>query len=276
MAGGRLVCTLLLLACVPGLALSRRLICWQAIVQCTQETDCSYAYSQYLEACSPVLSSHSSAHRRCPSHCISALIQLNHTKGGPALEDCDCSMDERCKATKRAIEPCMPRTSGGAPVGGGGAVMGCTEARRLCEGDRRCYASLNRYLSKCGRLFNGVRCTDECRGVIEDMMQVPKALLLNDCVCDGMERPICETIKENMARLCFGAYMGNGVPGSSGGSDYEYEDEDYDDELGQGRDGSHEEEKNRVVSDTTGDSAHTSASLLLTLGTSIVLLVVRG
>jgi growth arrest-specific protein 1 len=36
-------------------------------------------------------------------------------------------------------------------------------------------------------------------------LAVPKAELLNDCVCDGLERPICESVKENMARLCIGA-----------------------------------------------------------------------
>ncbi|XP_063311047.1 growth arrest-specific protein 1 [Pelobates fuscus] len=255
MAGWRIPC-LLLLGSVLGLAAGRRLICWQAMMQCQGEMECHYAYSQYTDACASVLprpgetpsSSHSSGRRRCPSHCIAALIQLNHTKRGPALEDCDCAMDEVCKATKRAIEPCMPRTSGGGSAGGGagggahaggggssaggGAVMGCMEARRVCEADRRCSISLGRYLNHCGRLFNGLRCTEECRAVIEDMMQVPKAMLLNDCVCDGMERAICESIKENMARLCFGSEMGMGGPGSSGGSDYDYGEEYDDEEIG--------------------------------------------
>ncbi|XP_040211429.1 growth arrest-specific protein 1 [Rana temporaria] len=259
-------CTLLLLlGSVLGVALSRGLICWHAILQCQRESDCSYAFSQYTEACSSVISrpGESSRHHRCPSHCISALIQLNSTKGGPALENCDCAVDDSCKATKRAIEPCMPWTSGarvggGASAAGGGAIMGCTEARRLCDGDRRCQASVNRYMSKCGRLFNGVRCTDECRGVIEDMMQVPKALLLNDCVCDGPERAICETLKENMARLCFGA-----EPGSSGNSDYdEYEDE-YDEE----------EEPHRVVTGDTNNGSPTLYANALTLGTSVALVL---
>ncbi|XP_039766875.1 growth arrest-specific protein 1 [Ornithorhynchus anatinus] len=168
---------------------------------------------------------------RCPSHCISALIQLNHTRRGPALEDCDCAQDENCKSTKRAIEPCMPRTSGGGGGGGAGGVMGCTEARRRCDRDARCNVALHRYLAYCGKLFNGLRCTDECRAVIEDMLAVPKAALLNDCVCDGLERPICESVKENMARLCFGAELGAG-PGSSGsdGGLDDYYDEDYEDE----------------------------------------------
>lgn len=255
-----------------GLAHGRRLICWQALLQCQGEPECSYAYSQYAEACAPVLaqrgggdapgpagaaypaagaslSSSSSLATgsgspaspprwRCPSHCISALIQLNHTRRGPALEDCDCAQDENCKSTKRAIEPCLPRTSGagggGGGAGGGGAgggVMGCTEARRRCDRDSRCNLALSRYLTYCGKLFNGVRCTDECRTVIEDMLAVPKAALLNDCVCDGLERPICESVKENMARLCFGAELANG-PGSSGsdGGLDDYYDEEYDDE----------------------------------------------
>ncbi|XP_061482528.1 growth arrest-specific protein 1 [Rhineura floridana] len=238
----------------PG-AQGRRLICWQAMLQCQEEPDCGYAYSQYVEACAPVLmaagdgfagaaaaaaSSSSSNRRRCPSHCISALIQLNHTRRGPALEDCDCDQDENCRATKRAIEPCLPRTSGGAGGGGGGGggeaggVIGCTEARRRCDWDSRCSLALNRYMAYCGKLFNGLRCTEECRTVIEDMLAVPKALLLNDCVCDGLERPICESIKENMARLCFGAdSVGPGSSGALDSTSDDYYDEDYEDEPGQ-------------------------------------------
>ncbi|KAM7241313.1 hypothetical protein CapIbe_007885 [Capra ibex] len=238
-----------------GLAHGRRLICWQALLQCQGEPECSYAYNQYAEACAPVLAQRGgsdvpgaaaaaaafpasaasfSSRWRCPSHCISALIQLNHTRRGPALEDCDCAQDENCKSTKRAIEPCLPRTSGGGaggPGAGAGGVLGCTEARRRCDRDSRCNLALSRYLTYCGKLFNGLRCTDECRTVIEDMLAMPKAALLNDCVCDGLERPICESVKENMARLCFGAELGNG-PGSSGsdGGLDDYYDEEYDDE----------------------------------------------
>uniref|UniRef100_A0A7M4ESF6 Growth arrest specific 1 n=2 Tax=Crocodylus porosus TaxID=8502 RepID=A0A7M4ESF6_CROPO len=118
--------------------------------------------------------------------------------------------------------------------------MGCTEARRRCDWDSRCSLALSRYMAYCGKLFNGLRCTAECRAVIEDMLAVPKAVLLNDCVCDGLERPICESVKENMARLCFGADLGGpghgpGGAGSSGGSDGaadDYYDEEYEDEPG--------------------------------------------
>ncbi|KAM8792554.1 growth arrest-specific protein 1 [Eudromia elegans] len=230
-----------------SLVQGRRLICWQAVLQCQGEPECSYAYSQYAEACAPVLlpppaegpagAAAASSRRRCPSHCIAALIQLNHTRRGPALEDCDCAQDETCRATKRAIEPCLPRTSGaaGGPGAGAGAggVMGCTEARRRCDWDSRCSVALSRYMTYCGKVFNGLRCTAECRAVIEDMLAVPKAVLLNDCVCDGLERPICESVKENMARLCFGAEAGGNGAGSSGGSDgglEEYYDEDYEEE----------------------------------------------
>lgn len=226
--------------CPPPGAHGRRLICWQAMVQCQEDSDCRYAYTQYADACSSVLmaagdgsaAASSSNRRRCPSHCIQALIQLNQTRRGPALEDCDCNQDESCRATKRAIEPCLPRTGGAG--GGAGGVIGCTEARRRCDWDARCSTALGRYMAFCGKLFNGMRCTEECRAVIEDMMAVPKALLLNDCVCDGLERPICESVKENMARLCFGADVGANGAGSSGASDgaqEDYDDEDYEEEL---------------------------------------------
>ncbi|KAF7250631.1 Growth arrest-specific protein 1 [Varanus komodoensis] len=251
-AGLRLLLLLLMGAASPPPpgAQGRRLICWQAMLQCQEEADCGYAYSQYTEACAPVLRAAGdgsvaaaaaaaatfSNRRRCPSHCISALIQLNHTRRGPALEDCDCDQDENCRATKRAIEPCLPRTSGGAGGGGGGGaaaggVIGCTEARRRCDWDSGCSLALSRYMAYCGKLFNGLRCTEQCRAVIDDMLAVPKAMLLNDCVCDGLERPICESVKENMARLCFGGdIVGPGSSGASDGAIDDYYDEDYEDE----------------------------------------------
>uniref|UniRef100_G1KPS1 Growth arrest specific 1 n=2 Tax=Anolis carolinensis TaxID=28377 RepID=G1KPS1_ANOCA len=119
--------------------------------------------------------------------------------------------------------------------GGGsdsGGAIGCTEARRRCDWDGRCSLALGRYMAHCGKLFNGLRCTEECRAVIQDMLAVPKALLLNDCVCDGLERPICESVKENMARLCFGGGHGSSGASSDGGAgafDDDYYDEYEDD-----------------------------------------------
>ncbi|XP_053910837.1 growth arrest-specific protein 1 [Cuculus canorus] len=271
--------------CPPrgSLAQGRRLICWQAVLQCQGEPECSYAYSQYAEACAPVLlqqggdgaagaaGSGASSRRRCPSHCIAALIQLNHTRRGPPLEDCDCAQDENCRATKRAIEPCLPRTSSPGPgpgaAGGGPGVMGCTEARRRCDWDSRCSLALSRYMTYCGKLFNGLRCTPECRAVIEDMLAVPKAVLLNDCVCDGLERPICESVKENMARLCFGADTGGNGAGSSGGSDggtEEYYDEDYEEEPGQkGRDEAEDNAGSEPGFPAHGDGAGRPSAALL-------------
>lgn len=36
----------------------------------------------------------SGAQKKCPSHYMSSLIQLNLTRGGSALEDCDCGKDD--------------------------------------------------------------------------------------------------------------------------------------------------------------------------------------
>ncbi|XP_059825833.1 growth arrest-specific protein 1-like [Hypanus sabinus] len=204
--GHLLVCLLIVFSYSGSLA---RRICWQAIVQCQVEPDCSFAYEQYTEACRSVLNLET---RRCPSHCLSALIHLNQTQNGPMLENCDCVKDELCKSTKRAIEPCLPRTRNRD------GVMGCTEARLQCEMDQQCNNALHRYLHNCGKLFNGIKCTDQCREVIESMLVIPKALLLKECVCDGADRPICEAIKDNMARLCF---FGPDHSSGSSGSDME-------------------------------------------------------
>ncbi|XP_040272936.1 growth arrest-specific protein 1 [Bufo bufo] len=223
-AGCGLVYVLLLLASLLVQSWGR-MICWQAMLTCDMEEQCSFAYRQYTQACESVLAGEAAydpSKRRCPSHCINAIIQLNSTKAGPALEDCDCANDDVCKATKRSIEPCMPRTSGSP---GRGAVIGCTAARRLCERDFRCSKSMTDYLRYCGPLFNGVNCPNSCMAVISEMITQPKALLLNECVCDGMERAICESIKDSMVRLCFSS---DGGPSSSGESDDDF-DEDYDD-----------------------------------------------
>lgn len=178
-------------------------------MKCQGEPDCYYAYEQYLRACGPVINGDK---KKCPSHCISSLVQLNLTKNGPSLEDCDCGSDHICRTTKRAIEPCLPKTS----------TMGCTEARRQCESDVECSAAMRDYLIHCGKLFSGVRCTDGCRNVIADMRMIPKAQLLDTCVCDGTERTICEYIKTSMKTLCFDSH-----DSGSGYSDSEEDSDDY-------------------------------------------------
>uniref|UniRef100_A0A0E9PYG3 GDNF/GAS1 domain-containing protein n=1 Tax=Anguilla anguilla TaxID=7936 RepID=A0A0E9PYG3_ANGAN len=62
--------------------------------------------------------------------------------------------------------------------------MGCTEARRQCERDSQCSGAMRDYLFYCGKLFSGVRCTDACRNVIYNMRSIPKAELLDTCVCE--------------------------------------------------------------------------------------------
>ncbi|TRY74308.1 hypothetical protein DNTS_002944 [Danionella cerebrum] len=184
------------LICLNGFSIAspphnQPLICWQAIMKCQAEPDCHYAYTQYLHACGPVINGD---RKKCPSHCISSIIQLNLTENGPALEDCECASDSLCKMTKRAIEPCLPRTSS----------MGCTEARQQCEKDPECSSAMRDYLFHCGTLFGGERCSEDCRRVITGMRSVPRAQQLDTCVCDGTERTICEYVKVSMRNFCFG------------------------------------------------------------------------
>lgn len=175
--------------CVGSPNHSRRLVCWKAILKCHGEPECHYAYDQYLYACASVING---GRKKCPSHCISSLIQLNLTQSGPALEDCDCAADPVCRGTKRAIEPCLPRTR----------TMGCTEARRQCEADVPCSSAMKDYLYHCRKLFGGERCSDGCLKVIANMRSIPKAQQLDTCVCDGLERNICEFVKVSMKTLC--------------------------------------------------------------------------
>ncbi|XP_013994121.2 growth arrest-specific protein 1 [Salmo salar] len=202
--------------CIASPTHGRRLICWQAIMKCHGEPECHYAYDQYLYACAPVINGD---RKKCPSHCISSLIQLNLTETGPSLEDCDCASDPVCRSTKRAIEPCLPRTSN----------MGCTEARRQCERDYQCSSAMRDYLFHCRKLFGGERCSDDCRRVIANMRNIPKAQQLDTCVCDGTERTICEYVKVSMKNFCFDSmdrYAGSGFSDSDSEDDYD-DMEDY-------------------------------------------------
>ncbi|XP_061529438.1 growth arrest-specific protein 1a [Phycodurus eques] len=214
---GPLTCVLLLVACLSAASPphGRRLICWQAIFNCQTEPECNYAYDHYMRACGPVLNGD---RKKCPSHCISSLVQLNLTRNGPALEDCSCGHDPVCTRTKRAIEPCLPRTTS----------TGCTEARRQCERDQQCSSTMRDYLHHCGKLFSGAVCTNACRNVIANMRKIPKGQQLDTCMCDGTERAICEFVKSSMKSLCFDVPEREESSGSHDGYDPE-DDEDYTD-----------------------------------------------
>ncbi|KAM9391682.1 growth arrest-specific protein 1a [Pholidichthys leucotaenia] len=209
-------CLLLFLGCfsVASPSHARRLICWQAIMNCQAEPECNYAYEHYSRACGPVLRGE---RRRCPSHCISSLVQLNLTKNGPALEDCNCDQDSLCAGTKRAIEPCLPRTTS----------TGCTEARHQCERDSQCNRAMHEYLHHCGKLFSGAVCTNACRNVIANMRKIPKGQQLDTCTCDGKERAICEFVKNSMKVLCFDGPDSAEASGSDEEGDDDPPDPDY-------------------------------------------------
>ena len=195
--------------------LDAQLVCWQALLRCHDEPECELAYSQYLSACEGNIRG---SRRQCPSHCISALVRLNHTVSGPGLETCDCGQDVLCRKSKQAIEPCLPRTQPGG--------IGCTAARQRCEEDASCYSSLTTYLAYCGQLFNGRKCSSRCKSTIQQMLFIPNGMLLNQCVCDGVERPFCEVVKENMSKLC---NIGDGgLTSDHAEVDDVHEDEDYD------------------------------------------------
>ncbi|KAI4882134.1 hypothetical protein NFI96_007378 [Prochilodus magdalenae] len=195
-------------------ALNGQLVCWQALLRCHQERDCELAYNQYLTACDGNLRG---MRRQCPSHCVGALIRLNQTASGPGLETCDCGQDVECRRAKKAIEPCLPRTHPGG--------MGCTEARQRCEENPSCQTSLTAYLSSCGQLFNGRKCSARCKATIEELLFMPDGVLLDKCICDGVERPFCEVVKENMVRLC--SVGDRGAQTVQESLDDAYEDEDY-------------------------------------------------
>lgn len=191
-------------------------------MNCQAEPECNYAYEHYTRACGPVLSGE---RKKCPSHCISSLVQLNLTKNGPALEECSCVHDVRCTSTKRAIEPCLPRTTS----------TGCTEARRQCERDQQCSSAMQDYLRYCGKLFSGAVCTNACRNVIANMRRIPKGQQLETCMCDGTERAICEFVKSSMKALCFDSadsYESSGDDGTDQDSEEETTDYPVDPESG--------------------------------------------
>lgn len=209
---------ILLLLLLPWLLLaSDALLCWQALLRCHQEPGCELAYGQYVAACEGNIRGTRS---QCPSHCIGALIRLNRTRAGPPLETCDCAQDLRCLSGRRAIQPCLPHLHPSDALG-----VGCTEARQSCEEDGRCGASLSAYLDHCGQLFSGRKCSSRCKSTIQQMLQLPGGVLLQRCVCDGVERPFCEGLKENMRQLCFTG--DNLVLSQLPDVEDVYEDEDY-------------------------------------------------
>ncbi|KAM9794255.1 growth arrest-specific protein 1-like [Syngnathus typhle] len=211
------VLVLVLGLCVCDKHNQKRFVCWKAILQCHSEPECLHAYEQYTHACASVLSGE---RRTCPSHCVSSLIQLNLTRGGSDLQDCDCALDPLCARAKRAIEQCLPGTR---------APLGCTHARRRCEEEPACRAVTTGYLSHCGRLFSGgQQCSSECRAAIARMRNVPAARELETCVCDGEERKLCEYVQVRMKTFCKeGEEDGSGCSDEEEDDEYKEDDEDY-------------------------------------------------
>uniref|UniRef100_A0A4W5L546 Growth arrest-specific 1a n=1 Tax=Hucho hucho TaxID=62062 RepID=A0A4W5L546_9TELE len=165
----------------------RRLICWQADMNCQTEPECHYTYGQYICACAAVRSGDI---KKCPSHCISS------------------QPDEKWAS--------LPSPDW---------QHGETEARRKYESNLQCSSAMRNYLIHCGKLFNGATCTNACRNVIAGTRKIPKAELLDTCVCDGTERTICEYVKVSMKNLCFEAPVL--VEDGSGTEDYEEDDGDF-------------------------------------------------
>ncbi|KAL4613209.1 growth arrest-specific protein 1-like [Arapaima gigas] len=247
------------LAFLSGLlVLDARYVCWQAVLRCQQESDCELAYTQYLAACEANIRGQ---RRHCPSHCIGALVRLNQTRSGPDLETCDCGQDPQCRRTKRAIEPCLPRRY---PTDRAG--IGCTEARQRCEEEPACQASLTDYLSNCGQLFNGRRCTAICRSTIERMLFIPSGALLKRCVCDGVERPFCQVVKENMDKLC--SIGDQGFSTTYRDADDLYEDEDYDSRM--------DREENQLDSAVSFSNCSPVSASAIPLSAAAVLTVCRS
>lgn len=238
-----------------AVALNAEPACWQAVLRCHEERECELAYTQYMAACDGNIRG---ALRRCPSHCVGALVRLNQTARGPDLEMCDCGVDPECRRAKRAIEPCLPRTH--TREAGG---IGCTEARQRCEEDAVCRAALSAYLAHCGQLFNGRKCSARCRGTIEQLRLLPDGALLERCVCDGVERPFCEVVKDNMSRLC--ALSDRELAPDQDVLDDVYEDEDY--ELKVER----EVDTGAVISPSR--AWHSSGHLALFLGSLALILI---
>ncbi|XP_030434127.1 growth arrest-specific protein 1-like [Gopherus evgoodei] len=189
--------------------------CWEALLRCQDEPDCGAAYSQSQAACEPVLSRAEAGSGEppggCPSHCIGALVRLNRSRSGPALERCECGQDARCRRLKAAIEPCLPRPSRSG--------LGCTAARFRCQQEPACREPLDAYLARCGQLFNGRRCSAACRAAMGQLLAAPGGPALERCVCDGPERPFCQVLKANMGRLC-------SAPPAEPGPDEDYRDEE--------------------------------------------------
>ncbi|XP_037121188.1 growth arrest-specific protein 1-like [Syngnathus acus] len=213
------VLVLVLGLCVGDKHNQKRLVCWKAILQCHSEAECLYAYEKYTHACASVLSGE---RRTCPRHCVTSLIQLNLTRGGSDLEDCDCALDPLCARAKRAIEQCLPRTR---------ARLGCTHARRRCEEEPACRAVMLDFLSHCGRVFSvsgGQQCSSECRAAMVRMRDVPAARALETCVCDGEEWGFCEYVQISMKTFCKeGEEDGSGFSDWEDDDEYEDDDEDY-------------------------------------------------
>ncbi|XP_066273442.1 growth arrest-specific protein 1-like [Branchiostoma lanceolatum] len=175
--------------------------CGEALVACTDSDSCYRAYYNYVYACTGVLTGEVTDH--CPTSCQSALQSLLQNEEGRVLESCNCTGpdEQRCTQLRQKVEICRPTLYEGSNAS---RVVGCTEATQICSQSEACVQAKDNYLVSCSQLFNGLECSQTCMDSINHFYSQEEVELLQNCVCDGPERPICVAIKNNMERLCHG------------------------------------------------------------------------
>lgn len=136
--------------------------------------------------------------KTCPLTCVSAINNLTATKGGKAMETCNCNRGSTCLTVKARLKRCvLSRTTNYT-------MFSCTQARIRCNNNKDCKRIQHSFLRRCTKLISGLECTKDCLVSQDELLNSDLGKALNECECDGLEEPYCRGIRANYEELCVG------------------------------------------------------------------------
>ena len=178
-------------------------LCNQAQSKCVSRAGCSMALHNYFFNCGEVIHGEIDI---CPARCRKALVSLLSTEDqeGEAFMECDCNGNSFCHTHKLRMEICSKDVlSAMKSVNDDSTDISCSLAELICRADTSCLTALQYFNHHCAKLHMGEKCSARCNNSLSILFRQRKARKLRTCICDGTESYPCQSVQENIERLCF-------------------------------------------------------------------------
>jgi len=192
-----------------GYQLAESTSCMEARNKCSHRIGCSMAMNNFNIACAQVKLGMVDY---CTESCKRAVISLVTVQDdiGTDILTCDCAGSEDCQLQRDRISVCSDDVLAALKTLDNEDVISCSLARMLCEANTQCYTALGYYEENCENLWlNGhksLECSQACNNSLNILNRQPRAVKLENCLCDNTDTIIdentCIRMKYNTKTYC--------------------------------------------------------------------------